>query len=613
MPKSKRAVIDLRFPILGLDAKSSYRQRAPYSTPGVLNVWPVDPLENRERGGSRPGLTKAYAEQLGSGNPVRMLRAISTINVSTGAVTKHLMASANGIVYLEESGSLVVFEGNLTAEDESDLLTETGDEITLETSAQTLASDRLIETAVLNQKVYFADNADRVDYGIDGTISGTTLDDVAAQDWTSLGIDILSDIVELTANTGVDTITDGIYYISSVSAGSIELTSSPGSGSCTYTIRRGVKVASPAAKSFELLVATSGQVPHGCPLLCRYRNRLMFAGHPSFPHLWYMSRQGTPTDYSYGDDVADIGRAMYGSSSGASPTSEPITALIPRQDSYVLLGGDTNIWIIRGDPAAGGEMYTLSETIGVLDASSWCEGPTGEVFILSRDGLYVIPAGAETVPESVSRERLPTALRDIDVDANEVMLVYDVYNRGILIVVTPTADVAPTIYWLSLQTKSFWQLTTTAGHRPHAVISQPGDSNNNTRILWGSDDGYVRYLDDATKNDDGTAFTNYVVYGPIRLAKAGNIAGMVVEITGVLDENSDAVTWKVVTADTAEGAVTATRTAATGTWSAGRNSTVYPRVRGGYFCLTLTGQASLRWAVEEIQVVVRQLGRHRTE
>lgn len=54
------------FPLGGLNKKLSYKQQPPYTTPDCQNVLPFGPFERRTRGGSRPGLIKAYALDLGT-------------------------------------------------------------------------------------------------------------------------------------------------------------------------------------------------------------------------------------------------------------------------------------------------------------------------------------------------------------------------------------------------------------------------------------------------------------------------------------------------------------------------------------------------------------------
>jgi len=69
----KQRAIELQFPSGGLHRRFAFQKQPPYTTPDCLNVWPDSSLSGRTSGGSRPGLEKAFALQLGSGNPVRLL------------------------------------------------------------------------------------------------------------------------------------------------------------------------------------------------------------------------------------------------------------------------------------------------------------------------------------------------------------------------------------------------------------------------------------------------------------------------------------------------------------------------------------------------------------
>lgn len=77
--RAKRVI----FPISGLDRQRSHREQAPFTATDALNVQSVGTLENRRRGGSRPGLYQAYVDQIGSGNPIRMLASM-VLNLGDG-------------------------------------------------------------------------------------------------------------------------------------------------------------------------------------------------------------------------------------------------------------------------------------------------------------------------------------------------------------------------------------------------------------------------------------------------------------------------------------------------------------------------------------------------
>ena len=71
----QKALVDLRFPVGGLNRRYAYRQQPPYTTPDCLNMRPFDVIEGRERGGSRPGLNLTYWDWLGGGTTINYFRA----------------------------------------------------------------------------------------------------------------------------------------------------------------------------------------------------------------------------------------------------------------------------------------------------------------------------------------------------------------------------------------------------------------------------------------------------------------------------------------------------------------------------------------------------------
>jgi len=80
---SKRKAKNLLFPAKGLDRRAGYEGQPPYSSPSLQNVRYTGVLEERERGGSRPGIGKAFYEQLGSGAKVNLLSEV-TLNDTSG-------------------------------------------------------------------------------------------------------------------------------------------------------------------------------------------------------------------------------------------------------------------------------------------------------------------------------------------------------------------------------------------------------------------------------------------------------------------------------------------------------------------------------------------------
>ncbi len=53
------------FPLQGIDKGRTTSEQPIATSPDLNNVRPYDTLDNRARGGQRPGLDKLYAQQIG--------------------------------------------------------------------------------------------------------------------------------------------------------------------------------------------------------------------------------------------------------------------------------------------------------------------------------------------------------------------------------------------------------------------------------------------------------------------------------------------------------------------------------------------------------------------
>lgn len=154
--------IDLHFPMGGLWERTTYQSQPPYTTSDCLNVRPDCTVLGRERGGSRPGLGKAFAAELGSGNPIRSIADVSFISGDTW-VTR-MLAVANGTLYMENGSGAMASVGS------------------------GLSTSKNIQSCTYLQKQYFANYSDASITGnSDGALSGSTL--TSATNFTSAGVD----------------------------------------------------------------------------------------------------------------------------------------------------------------------------------------------------------------------------------------------------------------------------------------------------------------------------------------------------------------------------------------------------------------------------------------
>lgn len=560
--------IELHWPAAGLVRRAGYQQSDPYSSLDCSNVRPRDTFETRERGGSRPGTTKAMATLLNAGAAIQLLQPVTVIGTD-GTTQDTLAAIAGGSLYKSTGAAFTQVTG------------------TLNTTASTL------HAAALGQKLYIADYRSVRRYGSDGTIAGSGTDELSATgvaDWTALGISTTLDKILLTG-VASDASQDAVYPIASVDTAHIHVTGTLTAGTCSWELGRTIKIYDPSAGTLTALTPTYGIAPLNCRMICSYRERLVVV----VENTWYMSAQGDPLDWDYiTDDPENPGRAFYSGNEDAGKVPHPITAVIPHSDDYLIFGAEHSLWILKGDPGYGGQVDNLSYEVGIVGPNAWAKTAENDLVFLSRDGVYVVPAGGG-VPQPFSRERLPAELLDVDMQANVVSMAYDVRGQGCWLFITPTAGTAGTAWWIDWPTKSFWPISIPAVQQPRCMTPYAADVGDQRHILMGGYDGYVRRFSDTATTDDGTAISSYVEIGPLRMGDTGH-DGLLMELAGTLDESSGDVTWSVMSGDTPEAASASTTVKVTGTWGAGRNDRVPVRVRDVACKLKLSSTA--RWAME---------------
>jgi hypothetical protein len=514
-----------------------------------------------------------------------------------GDLRTYLIASANGSIYREG------YHGQMAA-------------VSVST---TLASDRRLLCAERNQKLYIADNSDPLASGTDGNLAanGTTFTNTGSTDFAAAGVNANDHVVVITSGTG--SVTDGTYPIESVSTTTITLgRTAGGSGTCAFRVERGTKVYDPIAGTLAVLDVDdddsgdpkgAGGIQAGCPLIANYNDRIVLAAPPTAPHAWFMSRQGDPGDWDYSQ--SDAGAAIAGTSSGTGSIGQPITALIASGNDFLLVGTRTQVWLMRGDPSYGGRFDNVSRAVGIVSSGAWCRGPENEIIFLSADGIYALGASGGGEPVPLSRQKLPQELLGVDPITTDVSMAYDIRGRGIHVFLAPkTSGVSIRHWWLDWTTKGFWPMSYSASHEPFAVLdfsSLAGDGG----VILGGRDGYLRGFRRTHETDDGTSFSSYVYYGPIRLGGEDYHEGLLNELIADAAGSSGDITWEVLVDETHQDATTASAFASGTFDTEGRNYTARPRARGGSFILKLSNAGDVAWSVERMTAVLKRVGRQR--
>jgi hypothetical protein len=359
-------------------------------------------------------------------------------------------------------------------------------------------------------------------------------------------------------------------------------------------------------------VASAGPLPvdsaNNKPrLIANWRGRIVLAGLFDSPQAVFFSRVDDPTDWDFSATLEngdyDPAGAFATTLGPQNSPGAPVTALIPFNDDVMVIGTSDELWMVNGDPQAGGQISLLTNAIGIAWGEAFCQMPDGTIiFVSNKMGVYMMQPGQ--LPQRFSQS-VDQLLDGVDTGSNSIRLAWDDRFQGLHIFITPLDEPKPTIHY-------FWEARTGAwvqevfandDHNPIAICVFDGNTTSDRSVLMGGWDGFVRYIDPTAIDDDGTPIESEVWLGPI-LSKTFDevkIKEMVVD----LGETSGEVNFDVFPGITAEAALSAD-SAASGTLSASRNDSQPIHVADHAMYVRLS--STVPWAMERMRLTLAEKG-----
>ena len=377
---------------------------------------------------------------------------------------------------------------------------------------------------------------------------------------------------------------------------------------------------------------TFGSLPDQMNLGCNWRGRGVYSGDKDYPGQWYMARQSNPWDLNY--IANDAQSPVAGGNADAGECGDTILAVISYSRDYLIFGCANSLWVMAGDPAENGSLYEFYSTGGILSAWSWCWDKEGNLYILSSAGLLKIAPGFGTV-ENITEESYPDFIKDLAYNKATYKLTmgYDRKQHGIEIARTTLTSGANSCWWYDLKTDGLFPDSFPTACGIFSVAYYEASDPDYQHLLFGCNDGYIRFADGAVKNDSATGDTlgspstlidSYVTFGPLEIAgenREGKITSLIGVTTGgktggtVTDSND--LTYKLWTGLSADEIVEklAANTVpnVAGTISApgrGRGARKRKSVRGAYAGIRIgNATASQTWGLEKLIIEAREGGR----
>ncbi|KKN77895.1 hypothetical protein LCGC14_0356320 [marine sediment metagenome] len=411
-------------------------------------------------------------------------------------------------------------------------------------------------------------------------------------------------------------------------------TLSGGSMDPTTRVPSAVAEASTTPHWYDYVVypdSASGSLPATAYIGCSWRGRAVLSGNPDDPQQWYMSRQADHTDFAY---VAnDVQSPVAGGEDPNVPgkTGDVVRALIPRGKDYLILGCATSMWVFAGDPADGGTLSELDDTVGIFGANSWTLDEDENLYFWGTGGVYKISRGLNTV-ENLTNISLPGLIGDeaADPTTHRITIAYDRKRFGLVICITKLSDGSNSNYFYSLPevTRGFYPESYPDECGAYSSFYYAANDTTLRDLLIGCKDGYIRKFDEADKDDDigasDQAISSYVTLGPLKLAKE-NKEGIIHSIagytaggdTGSTEDDSDDIGYKVFmgrsSAKAAEKAAANTSPKVSGTLQTParpRGRTKKQKIRGVYTSIRLENTtAAETMSFDRLLVKTQQRGR----
>lgn len=368
---------------------------------------------------------------------------------------------------------------------------------------------------------------------------------------------------------------------------------------------------------------TAGSLPQGTTdttlgarIITVYRGRVVLSGLREEPQNWFMSVAGDPFDFDYSPTTITATQAVAGNNSDVGELGDIVTALAPYQDDLLVMGAANSIWVMRGDPAAGGQIDNLVRGIGIVGPHAWCFDDSGVFYFFAVTGLYRVPAGLASPPELISKNKLDKTFGDLDVSSEYIRLEYDPIWQGVHIFEIPESQpasnaAAPMHYFWDARNDAFWPDQYPASIGPTATLYFNDDNPEKSGVLVGGWDSYVRRFDEDALDDDGTAISSRVQF----TAENSGMALADTKISEIhinLDRGSSDVNMKIYTGQTVEDAVQDANLRFSRTLVGGRNNAIRQRARGNALVMELSqATAGSTWAYENGVALYETMGKSR--
>lgn len=376
----------------------------------------------------------------------------------------------------------------------------------------------------------------------------------------------------------------------------------------------------PAINTVKTWTASAGTLPTDSEgniptLIANWRGSIWVAGLEKDPQNLFGSKVGDPTNWdNFPLSPSPATDAIAGNLPGSfGLIGDVITALIPFNDDTMVIGTDSEVHILRGDPRAGGQNDLITTAIGMAFGLPFCMDPTGLIYFFSnRCGVFTMDPRSSQQPQRASNG-IEQELQAINTGENGVCMGWDDKFQGVYLFISPLAAPGPgSNYYFDARNRAWFKdRFANNKHNPLCCVTFDGNLPEDRVLLIGSWDGYVRAIDPTATDDDGVPIESEVVIGPLLTKNLDDVT--LKALQAVLGQGSGEVTYSVHTGETAELALASQPwnpdEGGVGTFELGRNLSTQIRASDHAIYVKLTATAP--WSLESIRCITTLNGKIR--
>lgn len=366
-------------------------------------------------------------------------------------------------------------------------------------------------------------------------------------------------------------------------------------------------------QTVETWAASSGTLPIDADsnrprLIATWRGRVIQSGLLDDPQNIFMSAVGDPTNYNYSPLSITPTQAVALNVAPTGIVGDVITGIVPYTDDLLIIGGDHTLWMLRGDPMAGGQIDLISDRIGMAFGQAWEKDSMGNIYFMSNQAaVFMLVPGQQPVRIS---QNVNQVLEDINTGTHTFRLLWnDGFQQLHVFASTtaapPSADAPDTHLVWEQRTQAWWVDTyANPNHNPLCCCTFDGNLPGDRSPIIGSWDGIARSIDKSAPDDDGWPIQSSVVLGPFATKDLDEMK--LKSLQAIMGETSGDVTYRVYVGRSAEIALS-NPPVDSGTFVAGRGFTKPSRWRGYAIYIKLT--SSNEWSMEQIRMLIATTGK----